>query len=225
MCSFLYRGRPSLFLRSPTQLIKAAADAARDGDDDDVPVEITHYHPARAYLPFDVIHRTEKRSLLTMLETAVFPTASLAECQHNFQLAQAAFRGSRYCNGLDAVLGTISGVKRIVAFGLGSLSWAQNEKPAHHAHHALLLALREMCKVKEGKVYVQDPVYAEQDKKLLKDECVTVLDDPRALAKVSDESLVFAVSPNIPVRELVTELARPKVLLWNCVYGHTGADQ
>lgn len=42
---------------------------------------------------------------------------------------------------------------------------------------------------------------------------ITVLEDPRAFLEVSDDSLVVSFGPDIPVRQVVTDLARPAVLI------------
>lgn len=56
-------------------------------------------------------------------------------------------------------------------------------------------------------------MYTEIDKELLQELGITVLEDPRAFLEVSDESIVLSFGPDIPVRQVVTDLARPAVFI------------
>ncbi|KAL4945592.1 hypothetical protein BDV06DRAFT_209333 [Aspergillus oleicola] len=69
----------------------------------------------------------------------------------------------------------------------------------------------------EIKCYAQDPAYTEADTVLLRSLGISTLDDPKGLLEIDDETLVFSVSPNVPVKQIVADVAWPGVMIWNTV--------
>jgi hypothetical protein len=67
---------------------------------------------------------------------------------------------------------------------------------------------------------VQDPGHDDADRTALAELDVTVVDNPRAFIAVDDSTVVFTVNPAVQVRQIVTDLARPAVLIWSRVEGH-----
>jgi hypothetical protein len=65
--------------------------------------------------------------------------------------------------------------------------------------------------------FAQEPAYHAADKAVLGAEGVVVLDDPRAFLEVDEASVVVSVYPDIPVREVVADIARPAVMIWGRV--------
>lgn len=66
--------------------------------------------------------------------------------------------------------------------------------------------------------FAQDPAYTVVDKTILAEHGVTVLDDPRGFLQVDDQSAVLSFAPNICVRQIVADIARPALLIWNTVH-------
>lgn len=66
--------------------------------------------------------------------------------------------------------------------------------------------------------FAQDPVYTNVDKVVLAEHGVTVVDDPRGFLQVDDQSAVLSFAPNICVRQIVADIARPALLIWNTVH-------
>lgn len=90
--------------------------------------------------------------------------------------------------------------------------------------HALVLSVREFLVDRNGedehggvRCYAQDPMYTSLDQKLLKEIGVEVLADPRAFLEADETSVVFSFSPDIPVRQIITDIGRPAILVWNFV--------
>jgi hypothetical protein len=134
-------------------------------------------------------------------------------------------------------------VDKVVAFALGCMSWdkerdgrkdgEEDEKDAWDtvgrsmAQHSLMLAARDLLQGATGagaarsgvKCYAQDPEYAAVDKRLLSEEGATVLEDPRGFLEVDENCVVISASPNVPVRQIVADIARPAVLIWDEVDG------
>jgi hypothetical protein len=85
----------------------------------------------------------------------------------------------------------------------------------------LLAAARRECAPASGggggevMCYAQDPSYTAVDKRLLRNKGVTVLEDPRGFLEVDDDSVVISVSPTVPVRQIVADIAKPMVLIWD----------
>ncbi|KAL3474629.1 hypothetical protein BJX99DRAFT_260229 [Aspergillus californicus] len=62
--------------------------------------------------------------------------------------------------------------------------------------------------------YAQDPAYSKTDDAVLAKSGVEVVEDPEGFLQIDDNSLVFSCSPNICVKQIVAEIARPLVLIW-----------
>ena len=48
-------------------------------------------------------------------------------------------------------------------------------------------------------------------------EQIIVIDDPRAFLEVDEASVVIALAPDIPARQIIADLTRPAILLWDNV--------
>ncbi|KAF4214640.1 hypothetical protein CNMCM8980_008166 [Aspergillus fumigatiaffinis] len=56
--------------------------------------------------------------------------------------------------------------------------------------------------------------YSNTDRLVLEKSEVKVLEDPGGFLEMDDASLVFSCSPNICVKEIVADIARPSILIW-----------
>lgn len=90
--------------------------------------------------------------------------------------------------------------------------------------HALILAIRDIVEklqtagqAAQIECFAQDPVYTETDRRLLRSFGIKDLDDPRGFLEVDDDSLVISFSPSIPVRQIIADIARPAVMIWDYV--------
>jgi len=89
--------------------------------------------------------------------------------------------------------------------------------------HALILTLRNFfakdqhVAVDGIQCFAQDPLYEDPDREVLKESGVSVLDNPRAFLEVDETSVVFCLSAKTAVRQVVTDIARPALLIWNRV--------
>jgi hypothetical protein len=62
----------------------------------------------------------------------------------------------------------------------------------------------------------EDPVYDAIDKEFLRSIGITPL-DPKGFLEVDSKTLVFSVSPNVPVKQIITDVQWPGALLWDTV--------
>jgi hypothetical protein len=65
------------------------------------------------------------------------------------------------------------------------------------------------------KCYAQDPAYTATDKSLLEQAGVTILNDPEAFLEVDESTVVLSVSPSVCVRQIISEIARPAIMIWD----------
>ncbi|KAK3898364.1 hypothetical protein C8A05DRAFT_47291 [Staphylotrichum tortipilum] len=108
------------------------------------------------------------------------------------------------------------------------MNWAGNDITRSMAQHALALAVRDFLANGdmtgangEGaggiKCYAQDPIYTPIDEQVLSEAGFTVVDDPRAFLEVDEASVIIAMNSDIPVRQIIADLARPAIMIWNKV--------
>ncbi|RAK81961.1 uncharacterized protein BO72DRAFT_523854 [Aspergillus fijiensis CBS 313.89] len=60
---------------------------------------------------------------------------------------------------------------------------------------------------------LQDPIYDAQEKRLLNLLKMTVVEDPQAFLDVEDSSIVFTCNSDVPVKEIVLDIARPAIMI------------
>ena len=163
------------------------------------------------------------------------PLQSYEEAKAYFGRVRHTWNGSQSCTRLKSILdSTLPRCSKILAFALGEISrqvlevWHQG--PAFQ--HALLLTLRDVLSLynpeqNEVVSYTQDPAYSEVDKLLLKSYGITVVDDPEGLLQVDDSSAVISCGPNAPIRQIVSDLAQPTLMIWDkvCEYSPQVSEQ
>ncbi|KAK2802782.1 hypothetical protein FQN51_004310 [Onygenales sp. PD_10] len=171
------------------------------------------------YCNLMVIFSLAVRSKLTK-EVIPMAVAPLEEVQECFRASSLAWEASEPCRELRSILASAqipSGVSKIVAFACGTLSagWEDSRRATQHA--ALLTIRDALQKNPENpddiKCYAQDPVYNDADKAVIEGAGISVLDDPCGFTEVDDASIVLSISPNIPVRQIISDIARPAVVI------------
>lgn len=118
---------------------------------------------------------------------------------------------------------TAGNITKIIGFGCGIMS-ASDDVPhiSYNAafQHALLLTLQHFLQKSsshEITCIVQDPAYTDTDISALYSHGIEILKDPEGFIQADDSSLVFACAPDVPVRQIVADIARPAVLMWDRV--------
>jgi len=143
---------------------------------------------------------------------------------------------------MSQVAGKKKKVTRIVCFGLGDLDFkppdwwrmGNNSKPGHEqeaetcvtegalTHHAIALTMASVARASFGagdtggvRLLTQDPRYSDESKELLRELGFEVVEDHGAggFAEVDDESVVFSAFANVPFTQIITDLARPAVII------------
>lgn len=195
---------------------------------------------------------------------------SFEQVEERFKESVRRWEGSQTCADLRVALEDLirrgkltKKVRKIVCFGLGSLSPIEEEfcVGRAHAQHAavgtMVAVLKQEAKAgngmkemsrdrteqegdkklmttdtetdivvaKEGeekedeeiRCYAQDPAYSEADWSLLRSIGIQPLDDPKGFLEIDEETLVFSVSPNVPVKQIVADVQWPGAMIWNTV--------
>lgn len=119
-------------------------------------------------------------------------------------------------------------VQRVICFGLGSIEqrsgpWENDVCPATQ-HAAALTVAAILGERRAGgqplPVIVQDPAYEAAELRLLATQGFEVVGGERgmaAFALVDDDSFIISCSPDVPVKQIVADLARPAGMMWNRV--------
>ena len=116
-------------------------------------------------------------------------------------------------------------ISKIVGLGWASIAYSHQEQWAHWSafQHALILTVRDVLGKKKGNpnriiCYAQDPAYTKIDKSVLEGSGITVLDDPKAFLEVDDSTVVISCAADLPIKQIISDLARPAVMIWNRIY-------
>ena len=184
----------------------------------------------------------EKRYKLTKEPVDIHPTRPEEQVQAHFQAVRAEWEASQPCQQLKSALRSTSiRYTKVVALGLGSIAFSDMQRPRPAMQHALLLTLRDALEqpTQDSEYscpsplsprssilcYAQDPVYTEVDKAVLAKHGVTTLDDPKGILEVDDSTAVLSCSPNIPVKQLISDIANPAIMMVDRVDDYDPPDK
>ncbi|KAF9253178.1 hypothetical protein DTO013E5_2463 [Penicillium roqueforti] len=136
-----------------------------------------------------------------------------------FEKERRAWETSEAHRTLEVLLSTTRAdkINNIVGIACGSLS--RLGRPNSAFQHALLLTAKDWLRKKrpgekELSCYVQDPEYTLVDREVLNGVGIQVVDDPDGFLKVDDRSIVLSIAPNIPVKSIIVDIARPAMVIW-----------
>ncbi|KAM0667625.1 hypothetical protein ACQRIU_003490 [Beauveria bassiana] len=193
----------------------------------------TLYHPIRAHLPLEIAHVVEKRLAVPpppprrFLDDRLPAAAAAADDDENdanslrLRLHTCRARSPHHPLLRALVSALPPRIRNIVALACGRPKTMMTTSMAGRrsvTQHALMLALRDVLGGGGGVACVAQDAgyYTVIDKTVLEGERVAVVDDPRGYLQVGDETVVVAVWPgNVPVWDVVCDVARPAVLVWH----------
>ncbi|KAH7133816.1 hypothetical protein EDB81DRAFT_859313 [Dactylonectria macrodidyma] len=127
------------------------------------------------------------------------------------------------CRQLKETLNSVpipESITKVVCFALGSLVPIGDWPERSYTQHAAALTMVDVLKARTGcdiQCYAQEPIYTDICRKILGSHGIKVLDGVKGFLEVDETTLVFSVSPNIPVKQIITDLARPAIMVWNRV--------
>lgn len=176
------------------------------------------------FCSLSLFHETRTRSLDPKKQDEEEVSQSQEAVAEFFEKARRTWGESDNYKKLLAFLDSSAAVheiNKVVAVSLGSLVVPRhpNAREASPLQHAFLLTLREWLIQRSAgsPCYTQDPIYTEIDHAILAEHGVEIIEDPRAWLEIDDQSIVVSISSNVPSREMVADLARPAVIIWNRV--------
>jgi hypothetical protein len=148
------------------------------------------------------------------------------EAQEFFRSKLVAWRTSRTFSKLRTTLQSIEilpEIRKIVAFACAPFSYGHQEgwadRPA--TQHTMLLTLGDILRENKDnsiECFAQDPAYTEIDKLVLRDSGIKVLDDPKGFLEVDDSTLVVSICAGLPVKQIISDIARPGIMIWDRVH-------
>lgn len=147
----------------------------------------------------------------------------------------------RQLRSLDILRQDAGRIKKIVAFACGSITHSDERSEGRSSYqHALIKTLRDTLSqarheddnlTKEQKeehiqCFIQDPAYTRIDRELLQDDygIATILGNPEGFLEVDDSTVVLSFAPNVPVRQIVIDVAKPAVMIWNRIWDEDDED-
>ncbi|KAI2014338.1 hypothetical protein LOZ39_002320 [Ophidiomyces ophidiicola] len=180
-----------------------------------------YMHPYLTFAPIELSHYRGTRNKITK-EFEREPLAPYEEIEKVFNDSKLQWEAGETCKQLRSTLMNAKvplGIDKIVGLSLGRMAEHMEEYRARPAvQHAMVLTLQDVMAMKLGsssiKCYAQDPWYSEVDISLLENSGITILDDPEAWLEIDDSSIVFSVASNAPVKQIVSDIARPAVIIW-----------
>ncbi|KAH6853282.1 hypothetical protein B0I37DRAFT_358904 [Chaetomium sp. MPI-CAGE-AT-0009] len=187
-------------------------------------INVYDFDPAKAFLTMTVQAVTVPVLPTTGQVLLPSPPARpVPETRATLQQEKARWDAGAACSQLTATLqsaGLLPRVDKVVAFACNQLSTVEGAERVA-AEHAVVLGLRDFFAARNPKAavrcYAQDPAYGEVDREVLAEVGVTVLDHPRGFLEVDESAVVFSLAPNVAVRQVVADIARPAVMVWNRV--------
>lgn len=173
-------------------------------------------------LSLRISHETQARNLKTKepIEDYVVPRREVVvdDFQKHMQIWKQSDLHSRLVPILESSAAKLD-INKIVGVALGSITRLEESPNRSAVQHAFLLTVRDWLfkRKKEFPCYVQDPVYNAVDQSILGEHGVDIIDDPRAWLEIDEKSILFPCAPDMPVKEIVADIARPAVVIWERV--------
>ena len=148
------------------------------------------------------------------------------ETRATLQRQKAEWDASAACRNLMATLqgladaGRLPHVDKVVAFACHRPSIAERAERVA-TEHALVLSIRDFFARRDPTTTVwccaQDPLYEDVDREALGELGMTVLDNPRGFLEVDESTVVYSLAPEVAVRQIVADIARPALMIWDRV--------
>ncbi|KAI5857448.1 hypothetical protein GGS23DRAFT_587480 [Durotheca rogersii] len=151
------------------------------------------------------------------------PPTPPAEDFSAYQAIERQWRTTQHYERLQEILATVEipfALTKLVALALGPFTIKSRLLDRPVLQHALVSAIHSTL-VQRGILslsserYVQDPAYTQRDRDILDSLGLTVLYDPQAFLELDESSVLVCISPNPPVNEIVADICRPGIIIWD----------
>lgn len=182
------------------------------------------------YLPVSLEYPSEVLDTQAYEFMNVRPVLSYDAVKERFVQAGRSCESSNVIARLKSTLASCEippGINKIMALACDTMSDPNGDTNILAQHH-LALVLRDFLSnpryaagthghgvATDIKCYAQDPEYRPVDEKVLSEAGFTVLEDPRALLEIDEASVVICFYPDFPIRQILADIARPAIIIWN----------
>ncbi|KAM5471966.1 hypothetical protein MauCBS54593_003373 [Microsporum audouinii] len=202
------------------------------------PISLLH-HPYGSDLvccSLEIHHPVALRHKVTKERIGARPIRDFDTVKASFMEVLQRWDSSTTCLELQATLNQVKfpqsfKISKIVAFACGSISLDSitedmSTRPLYQSlrerssyQHALLRTLQNTISNLDGchniQCFAQDPIYTSVDSKVLGEFGISILDDPEGFIRVDDTTLVVSLMPNVPVKQIIVDIARPAMIIWD----------
>lgn len=184
------------------------------------------YCPRLAYCPLRIHYYDRERDTTTNQLLHQNRGQTLKATREAFDAGVKTWENSEDYKKITAALmaSTIPDkITKVIAFACCTMSGREAVHERSIRQHALILTIKNVLRSKsltaDGNIrcYAQDPVYMDADRAVLEDKGIHILEDPHGFLEVDDSSAVLSFAPNVPVRQIVADVARPAIMIWNKV--------
>ena len=191
-----------------------------------------------AYCPVQLGYPLRRRRIHTGKFLESFKREAPEQVRDAFEAGVRQWERSPNCRHfrgiLDAALPARVAVSNIVAFACSTMT-IKKAQTFTIAQHAMVLTILDVLQARakkeasrqkqEIRAFAQDPYYNDTDAEILGQAGIIVVEDPRGFLHVDDQSVVLSFAPNAPIRQIVADIARPAILIWDRVTGEAeGAE-
>jgi hypothetical protein len=152
------------------------------------------------------------------------PSESLSDVREAYNTHRQSWLQSDACTLLTRQVDSLfpDSLNKIVCFGLGEFTASDRGFKGFagrcHTQHAAVETIAKLLRKKREIIcYAQDPGYNDNDKEMLRSIGITAIDDPRGFLEVDSNTLVISISPNIPIKQIITDLQPPGAMIWDTV--------
>ncbi|KAL4865410.1 hypothetical protein BDV12DRAFT_174676 [Aspergillus spectabilis] len=189
-------------------------------------IESNRESPHLAFCNLRIQYKLTRHNIPTGESVLDFGLRSQDEVHRVFTTALQIWEESEVWAQIKATLSSTSAatnIRKIIGLGCGTMSLPDGIPHFSYGpafQHALLLTTQRLLQEKcddEIICGVQDPGYTDRDTPVLRSYGIKILQDPEGFLEIDDSSLVFACAPNVPVKQIVTDIARPAMLIWDRV--------
>ncbi|KAI0858398.1 hypothetical protein F4860DRAFT_317585 [Xylaria cubensis] len=134
-----------------------------------------------------------------------------------YQTIVQQWKTSQHFEQVQDVLASVEipfAVTKVIGLGLGPLVIKSRVFERCVFQHALISVIRQKFSISSS-AYVQDPAYTQRDRNILHSAKLTILEDPQGLLELDEYSILVTINPNIPVWDIVADICRPGIIIWN----------
>ncbi|KAK5626296.1 hypothetical protein RRF57_002011 [Xylaria bambusicola] len=172
-----------------------------------------------SYLPLEVAW--QERPVCPPTQHLPQPTAPYFEGKlHDKKKEWEATSEYKMLQTLVASNPEFSRARKIFGIALGSMrATTEINRQNSTAQYCLLQSMGELiakaAQSNEICCFAQDPDLSPPVIEALSNIGIQTIDDPQAFLDLDDTSVVITSAPNIPVMQIVTDLARPVAIMWH----------